>query len=146
MHFKYPITNIDKVHKNLVKQVNEWNEIEYDSKNIEVIDFVYDNFDEEIKVEFVYAGWKNRLRKDIEYTDVLDFWKGDCLVGYCKFTDASFDESKKLVEAEKIHIRDVMENIEKVFKTNELNQLLKTVYFQLPILASDFPVSIDRFH
>ncbi len=119
MHFKYPITNINKVHKNLVQQVNEWNEIGYDGKNIEVIAFVYDDFDEEIRVEFCYADWKNRLSKDIEYTDVLDFWKGDCLVGYCKFTDASFDENKKLIEAEKIHIRDVIENIEKVLKTNE---------------------------
>ena len=44
MHFKYPIIDIDKVHKNLVEQVNEWNEIGYDGKNIEVIAFVYDDF------------------------------------------------------------------------------------------------------
>lgn len=127
MHFKYPIVDIDKVHKNLVEQVSEWNEIGYDDKNIEVIAFVYDDFDEEIRVEFCYAGWKSRLRKDIEYTDVLDFWKGDCLVGYCKFTDASFDENKKLVEAEKIRIRDVIENIEKVFKTNKKERKINEI-------------------
>jgi hypothetical protein len=88
---------------------------------------VYDDFDEEIRVEFCYAGWQSRLRKDIEYTDVLDFWKGDCLVGYCKFTDASFDENKKLVEAEKIRIRDVIENIEKVFKTNKKERKINEI-------------------
>ena len=127
MHFTYPIIDIDKVHKNLVEQVNEWNEIGYDGKNIEVIAFVYDDLDEEIRVEFCYAGWKSRLRKDIEYTDVLDFWKGECLVGYCKFTDASFDENGKLVEVEKIHIRNEMENIEKILKTNKKERKINEI-------------------